>query len=54
MNIKIDNGDYGSTKKIDDVSEVCKYLSQTIDDNTTEVIVKKQHNADCTVLPKTD
>ena len=34
MIIKIDNGDYGSTKKIDDINEVHKYLLQNIDDST--------------------
>lgn len=54
MIIKINNGNCGSTKKIEDTNEVYKYLLQNVDDNTIEVVVKKQHNAGCTVLPKTD
>ena len=54
MIIKIDNGNYGSTKEIDGTNEVHQYLLQNIDDNTIEVVVKKQHNAGGTVLSKAD
>ena len=54
MIIKIDNGNYGSTKEIDGTNEVHQYLLQNIDENTIEVVVKKQHNAGGTVLSKAD